>query len=313
MSATNPNPVIILVGPTASGKTSVAVELAKAVNGEIVSADSRQIYRYMDIATATPSMAERDGIPHFGFDIIDPDVKFSAGKFAAAAHDWINDIRSRGRVAIVAGGSGLYLQALVDGLFSGEDIKDEAVRLDLVERADRFGLDALYEELVTHDPVYAHKILPTDRQRIIRALEVAHASGGSFSDLHQRDRVEAPWPVRWFGLEHDRDTLYERINQRAKQMLDQGLLAEVRDLLDRGYGNSYVMKSVGYEEALAFLDGKISSVEEMVDQIQQNTRRYAKRQLTWFRPNERIEWLNMGDKSAAELAEEILGQLNPVS
>lgn len=305
----NTEPVIVIVGPTASGKTNVAVELALRVDGEIVSADSRQIYRYMDIATATPSLAERRDIPHYGFDIVDPDVRFSAGRFAALARDWIDEIRTRGKTAIVAGGSGLYLQALIDGFFTGDDIKDEAVRRDLERRADQFGLDALHEELQQLDPVYAEKTLPGDRQRILRALEVFHASGVRFSELHERERSEAPWPVRWFGLEHDRDTLYERINLRAQRMLDMGLLAEVRDLVDRGYKDAYSMKSVGYEEALAYLNGEISSIEEMIELIQRNTRHYAKRQLTWFRRNDRIDWLPATGKTATELSNSIEDRL----
>ncbi|MCB2212519.1 tRNA (adenosine(37)-N6)-dimethylallyltransferase MiaA [bacterium] len=303
------NPVIVIVGPTASGKTDVAVELARALEGEVVSADSRQIYRFMDIATATPSLAERRDIPHYGFDLVDPDVVFSAGQFASAARDWINDIRARGKTAIVAGGSGLYLQALIDGFFAGDDIKDEQVRRELEERADRFGLDALHAELTELDPEYAAKILPTDRQRILRALEVVQASGVRFSELHQRDRDEAAWPVRWFGIEHDRKALYARINRRARLMLDLGLLAEVRDLIDRGFGDAYSMKSVGYEEGMAYLNGEIDSIEEMLERIQQNTRRYAKRQLTWFRRNERIQWVRAGIQSATQIADTILSSL----
>ncbi len=303
------NPVFVIVGPTASGKTDVAVELALALNGEVVSADSRQIYRFMDIATATPSLAERHNIPHYGFDLVDPDVVYSAGQFATAARGWIDEIRARGKAAIVAGGSGLYLQALIDGFFSGDDIKDEQVRCELEERAERFGLDALLAELTELDPEYAAKTLPADRQRILRALEVVKASGVRFSELHQRSRDEAPWPVRWFGIEHDREALYERINRRARMMLDLGLLAEVRDLIDRGYGDAYSMKSVGYEEGMAYLNGEIDSIDEMVERIQQNTRRYAKRQLTWFRRNERIHWVQAGNRNAEQIADTILMSL----
>lgn len=298
-------PVIVIAGPTASGKSEVAVELALRCGGEVVSADSRQVYRYMDIATAKPSAAERRGVPHHGFDLVEPDVIFSAGRYAAAAREWIERMRAHDRLAIVAGGSGLYLQALTDGLFSGGDIKDDAVRRTLAQRAEREGLEPLHRELRRLDPVYAEKTLPGDRQRILRALEVVHASGVRFSELHRQRRDTPPWPVRRFALELPRVVLYERIDRRVRRMLDRGLLAEVRDLVDRGYEDAYAMKSAGYEEALAFLRGEIEEPEEMVRRIQRNTRRYAKRQLTWFRRDDRITWIRADNRAPNTVAQEI--------
>ncbi|GBE30489.1 MAG TPA: tRNA (adenosine(37)-N6)-dimethylallyltransferase MiaA [Bacteroidetes bacterium] len=297
--------VLILVGPTASGKTEVAVQLAHQLNGEIISADSRQIYRFMDIGTATPNLSERRGIPHYGFDILNPDESFSAGRFAAMARKWVEEIHGHGKCAIIAGGSGLYLKGLIDGFYSGEEIKDEEIRHRLNQRANNLGIHALYEELQKIDPDYCEIIVPTDRQRILRALEVIEVTGKPFSLLHQKKRDNAPWNALWFGMELPRELLYDRINLRVTRMLDMGLLAEVRDLLDRGFENTYTMKSVGYEESAAYLRGEIGSIDEMIALIQKNTRQYAKRQLTWFRPNERIQWVNAEKKSAVQVAEQI--------
>lgn len=302
--------VLVLVGPTASGKTALAVELAKRLEGEVVSADSRQIYRYLDIGTAKPSLAERAGVPHHGFDVVDPDVAYSAGRFASDARKWISDIHTRGHHALVAGGSGLYLQALVDGFFGGDDIKDEELRGQLELRAENEGLDSLYDELKRLDPVYSTKTLPGDRQRILRALEVIHVSGEPFSTLHQRQRDEAPFKAIWFGLNWERDTLYRRIDQRVDLMLDHGLVAEVKGLLDRGYRNANALKSVGYAEMIDFFEGRIATLEEAVEQIKQNSRHYAKRQLTWFRRNDRIRWLGAEGRRVNELVDEVLTRLS---
>lgn len=304
----NQTPVIVIAGPTASGKTGVAVELALQSTGEVISADSRQIYRMMDIATAKPSESELRGVPHYGFDIAEPDEVFSAGRFAKMARGWIQEIRAHGRTAIVAGGSGLYLQALIDGFFSGEDIKDPDVRRELEQEADMQGLQPLYDELQTVDPDYAAKTLPADRQRILRALEVYRASGIRFSELHERKRDPAPWPVRQFALDWPRDVLYERIDLRVERMVEQGLIIETRDLLDRGYRDAYAMKSVGYREAVAYLDGDIS-LAEMIELIQRNTRQYAKRQLTWFRRDDRIEWIDCAGLIVSQIAETVLARL----
>jgi len=302
-------PVLLIVGPTASGKTVLAVELAKRLEGEVVSADSRQVYRFMDVGTAKPTAEERAGVEHHGFDVVDPAEPYSAGRFAAEARRWIAEIQARGKHPIVAGGSGLYLQALVDGFFAGEDVKDEELRADLEARADREGLEGLYADLKQLDPVYADKTLPGDRQRILRALEVTLASGEPFSSLHERERDEAPFASRWFGLDWPRNVLYERIDRRVEEMLDHGLVKEVRDLLDRGYRDANAMKSVGYEEIVALLEGRLPDLAAAVELIQRNTRRFAKRQLTWFRREDRITWLDPTGHTPATLTDQVLQRL----
>lgn len=303
-SSSRIDPVVLIVGPTASGKTAVSVALAERCGAEVVSADSRQVYRYCDIGTAKPTEAERGGVPHHGFDIADPPDRVSAGRFAHEARGWIEEIRARGRRVVVAGGSGLYLQALVDGFFAG-DVKDEAVRAELERRAAEEGLEALYAELKRLDPAYAAKTRPGDRQRILRALEVCHAAGEPFSALHGRGRAAATFPSAWFGLEWPRGRLYERIDRRVAEMFDRGLVAEVRGLLDRGWGEANALKSVGYTETIDFLGGRLPSLEAAMERIRRNTRRYAKRQLTWFRRDKRIRWLAAGGSTPGEIAGEI--------
>lgn len=281
---------IALVGPTASGKTEIAVRLAEKWNAEVISADSRQVYRFMDIGTAKPRREELRGIIHYGFDIIDPDQDYSAGAFAADARNWIETILAKRKNVIIAGGSGLYLQALIDG-FSLPQLKDTEIRKRLEERERREGLDSLYRELNRVDPDYFAKTMPKDRQRILRALEVFLISGIPFSRLMQNERDALPYRVHWVAVEHSRKVLYNRIDRRVEMMFDRGLVEEVRSLLDRGYRQANALKSVGYREIISWVDGETTSLVDAKRQIKQNTRHYAKRQLTWFRHNPRISWL----------------------
>lgn len=299
------HPVVLIVGPTASGKTALSLALAHRLNAEIVSADSRQVYRFMDIGTAKPLPSERREVPHWGLDVTDPDEWYSAGRYALEARGWIADIRERGKVAVVVGGSGLYLEALVEGLFAGDDFKDEAIRQSLEDRTETEGLDVLYKELKMADPVYASKIKSNDRQRILRALEVNIVSGKPFSSLHEQERTPANFYTLWFGLQHPRKKLYERIDGRVDEMLNRGLVREVRDLLDRGYRGANALKSVGYEEVIDWLENRLSSLDEVRKAIRKNTRRYAKRQLTWFRRYPQIEWLD-GSMPADFLVDQIV-------
>ncbi len=285
--------VLILVGPTASGKTEVGIGLARELDGEIVSADARQVYRAMDIGTAKPTPEEQSRARHHMIDLVWPDQDYSAGRFAQDAVPAIRGIVQRGKRAIVVGGSGLYIRALVDGFSTMPEIP--------IEVRDRIAAEAQADPATSFlrlkqvDPEAAARLHPNDRQRITRALEVYEASGRPLSEFQSRPAASPmPWPCRWFGLQMCRQMLYDRIDSRVDQMLADGLIDEARGLRERGYGpHLNALKTFGYREVYLHLDGGPSQ-DQTVRQIKQGTRRYAKRQLTWFRPESRIEWVAAG-------------------
>jgi len=283
-------PVILgIVGPTASGKSALALRLAARWNAEIVSADSRQIYRHLDIGTAKPPRSDLQRIPHHFIDILEPDEDYSAGAYGRAARKIINDVIRAGRRVILVGGSGLYVKAVVDGLFDGPS-RDPGLRAQLEEEARERGADGLYERLCRLDPEAASTMDSSKVRRVIRALEVHAITGRPISELHAAQNSAAPFGVRQIGLRWTRKELYRRINERVEWMLDAGLLDEVRRLQTMGFDPTLnSLNTVGYREAFAHLAGKLTR-EEMVAAIQQNTRRFAKRQLTWFRADRRIVW-----------------------
>ena len=305
--------VIVLVGPTASGKTAVSLPLAERTGAEIISADSRQIYRHMDIGTAKPTAAERARVPHHFIDILDPDQYYSAGEFGVRGREEIERILSRGRVALVVGGSGLYVRSLIDGFFDGPPA-DPEVRSTIEQRFAVGGVKMLLGELRRVDPVFAARVDPTKPRRMIRALEVFHMTGVPISQLHARLKVEIPFRARIFGLAWPKPELHKRIGQRCTLMLEGGLLDEVEDLVRRGYGPGLnALNTVGYAEAFAFRAGEITR-DEMVELFCRNTRRYAKRQMTWFRRDERIEWVEMGEgRDVQVVVEEIVKRCYPNS
>jgi len=284
--------VHFIVGPTGIGKTFLSKLIAEKADVEIVSADSRQIYRYMDIGTAKPEAEFRKQVPHHFIDICDPDDYYSAGMFGKEARSSIDQIFKKGKIPLVVGGSGFYIKALVDGIFE-LDAKDETVRQQLEEQLKNEGLPKLYKELQSVDPEYAAKISLNDRQRILRSLEVFRITGKPFSYFHQQKPEPAAFKPVFWGLTMERQALYQRINQRVDEMLSLGLVDEVKMLLEKGYSpklNS--LNTVGYKEVIAYLQNQLTFAE-MVEQIKRNSRRYAKRQLTWFRADERIQWFNV--------------------
>ena len=284
--------VLLLVGPTASGKTRLSLEIAEKCNGEIVSADSRLVYRQLDIGTAKPTLRERKSIPHHCIDIKDPDEFFSAGEYGKFGRRVVAEIHSRDRLPIVVGGSGLYIEALVDGLFSG-DYRSAELREKLKLRAEDEGLDVLYNRLCGVDPDSAQKIHPNDQKRIIRALEMYELSGEPMSRIQKEKTESADFIPLFRGLRWARETIYHRIEERVDKMIESGLIDEVRRLREQGYGSQYnSLDSVGYKEVFACLDG-LASLEETVDLIKQNTRRFAKKQITWFRRDSRIQWIDV--------------------
>ena len=296
---TGQNTVLVLVGPTGVGKTAVSLFLASALKGEVVNADSRQVYRYMDIGTAKPSLAARRQVPHHLIDVLTPDEAYSAGQYMLDARRVVKEIQARGGVPLVVGGSGLYVRALLEGFF-GRDARAAGLRRHLEQRAVREGPEALYHELRRVDPASAEKIHPNNLKRVIRALEVYHLTGKSISYWHARQKDPAPFPYLKVALNLPRAVLYRRIDQRVENMFAGGLVDEVRALLKRGYSPSLnALNSVGYKEVIAYLHGEID-LSTCKEQVKQNTRRFAKRQLTWFRRETNLHWIEMNESDSPE-------------
>ena len=296
-------PLVAVVGPTAVGKTEVGVLLAKAINGEVVSADSMLIYRYMDVGTAKPSEEEMCGIPHYMLDIIDPDEEYSVALYQEAAERYIKDICHKGKYPLLVGGTGLYVRSVTDHYnFSRAEINWE-YRTELNRLANLQGNGYLHNLLKAVDALAAEKIHLNDRKRIIRALEVFDQTGRPISSFHDKDMYEKPkYNLHIFGLNMERSKLYRRIEQRVDQMLEQGLLEEVKSLLDRGYSTDLTsMKGLGYKEIAYYLSGTLS-LTEAVEMLKRNTRRFAKRQMTWFKRDSRIKWLNIDEPQSIHKA-----------
>jgi tRNA dimethylallyltransferase len=297
--------VLVLVGPTASGKSAVGLDLAHRVNGEILSADSRQIYRFLDVGTAKPSPADRLMVPHHFVDELDPDADYNAGDFGIRGRAVIDQIFRRGRTPLVIGGSGLYVQSLIDGFFEGPGA-DSEFREILQRRLKSAGVGPLVEELQRIDPETATRIDPTKPRRVMRALEVYHLTGTPLSRIQRESKLTVDFEPCMYGLRWDRKDLYARIERRCDQMVGAGLLAEVDALEGRGYSDRMnSLNTVGYAEVFAYRRGE-TGYEEMLRLFKQNSRRYAKRQLTWFRRDSRIQWIAMDEsRSAADVAEQI--------
>ena len=282
--------VIIICGPTAVGKTSVAITLSRAFNGEIISADSMQIYRQMEIGTAKPSPEEQQAARHHLVDILDPDEPFDAATFVRTARQAADEILSRGQLPFLAGGTGLYIKAFLHGIFESDAV-DPEIRTRLKAEMDEMGAPALHQRLAAVDPEAAERLHPNDGFRIVRALETIEASGESISNFHAGHQFkETPYEVLKLGLFMDRETLYRRIDRRVDAMLDAGLEQEVRGLLDAGYSPDLKsMQSIGYRHMVEFIEGRIG-LEECVRTLKRDTRRYAKRQFTWFGADGEIIW-----------------------
>jgi tRNA dimethylallyltransferase len=291
--------VPVIVGPTGSGKTAVAIELAKQMRGEIISADSRQVYKYLDIGTAKPTLDEVRSVPHHFVSEVDPGETYTAGAFGIDGRERIHAILRRGKLPIVAGGSGLYIRALIDGLFDGPGA-DPEIREALEKKVAAGLTHELLEDLRRVDPVAAAKADITKPRRIIRALEVYYLTGKSISEHHKEKKTEIGFIPVQFGLMWERNELYRRIEQRCDSMIERGLLAEIEELEVRGYGRGRnALNTVGYAEGFAFRAGEISFAG-MMRLFKQNSRRYAKRQLTWFRADRRIRWIKMKGEADVE-------------
>lgn len=303
------NPIICIAGPTASGKTALAVELAKEMNGEVVSCDSMQIYRRMDIGTAKPTLEERGGIVHHMLDVAEPDEDFSVSRYCCMASPIVDDIVARGKTAIIAGGTGLYM----DSLIRGNDFApfpSTGVRETLEREADELGLDAMLTRLRAVDPDSAERV--HDRKRILRALEVYLETGETITEHNRRTQAIPPkYTPLWLGLDFEsRDELYRRIDSRVGIMCQMGLLDEIRALLSSGVPEkATALQAIGYKEFIDALDGRCT-LDEAADRVRQSSRRYAKRQLTWFRRNPRMHWLI---RAPGESAEKILSRARQIA
>ena len=294
------NNIICIAGPTASGKTALAVELAKEFHGEVVSCDSMQIYRRMDIGTAKPTLEEREGIPHHMIDVAEPDEDFSVSKYCEMTAPIIDDIIARGKTAIIAGGTGLYMDSLIKGNdFAPFPATGHRDRLE--EKLNTVGLDAMIAELSAIDPESVDRAQRNPR-RIVRALEVFYETGETITSHNLKTQAIPPrYNPLWLGLDFEpRKLLYDRIDLRVGIMLEMGLEKEIRDLLASGIPASCTaMQAIGYKEFLSAMDGQCS-MEEAADQVRQSSRRYAKRQLTWFRRNPNMNWLPRHEDEGAE-------------
>ncbi len=297
--------ILVLVGPTAVGKTAAAVELGLRLNAEILSADSRQIYRHMDIGTAKPTIEQRSAAPHHFIDIVDPDEDYNAGRYGSEGRERIREILGRGKQVLVVGGSGLYVRSLIDGIFEDAG-KNDAVRDRIRRDMAVQGTTALHERLKQIDSKAASRIHPNDARRIERALEVYELTGRSISEL-QRKRPAVDFEPVLFGLSCGRTELYRRIDERVDRMIRDGLIEETRALLNRGYSEHLIsMESLGYREIAAHLRGRLT-LERAVELFKQGSRNYAKRQWTWFRKDRRIRWTEVHPSgSPTGLVEDIL-------
>lgn len=293
--------LIVVAGPTASGKTSLALDIAERVGGEIVSADSMQIYKYMDIGTAKPTAEEQARAVHHLIDFADPARAFSVADYTELAHKTVADIVSRGKMPVVVGGTGLYINSLIDDVSFGEMEVDYKLREELSRIAEEEGGERLLEMLNEIDPVSAARMHPNNVRRIIRAIEFYRVSGIPISK-HQEEtkKTVSRYEPIMFCVDWDREVLYERINKRVDIMIEDGLLDEVKNLLDMGYTRELnSMQGIGYKELISYLDGECT-LDEAIEAIKQGSRRYAKRQLTWFRRDKRIHWLKAGNDIADE-------------
>ncbi|WP_409293292.1 tRNA (adenosine(37)-N6)-dimethylallyltransferase MiaA [Peribacillus sp. SCS-37] len=305
--------VLAIIGPTAVGKTRLSVELAQRFNGEIISGDSMQIYRGMDIGTAKITPAEMDGIPHHLIDIKDPQESFNAAEFQRLASGLISDITARGRLPIIAGGTGLYIQSVLYGYQFPDMPSDEAYRGLLEERAAALGPEAVYRELQAVDPESAARIPYQNTRRVIRALEIYHCTGRTMSEQLENQPKELKYDSLVVGLDMEREKLYSRINQRVDIMAAQGLEQEVQTFYRQGLRECQSIQAIGYKELYDYFDG-IVSFEQALENLKQNSRRYAKRQLTWFRNKMEVAWFDMGSgepfsKKVEDISAFIAGKL----
>lgn len=297
----NKPPLVIIAGPTAVGKTSVSVEIAKKINGEIISADSMQIYKYMDIGTAKITKEEMCGVKHYLIDEVEPDVEFSVSNFQSKANEYIKHIINKGKIPIVVGGTGLYINSLVYDLDFTNAVSNWEFRKEYLEKAKKYGNECIHNELKAIDKESANRIHVNDTKRIIRALEIFHETGKPMSYYYKDFRKENDkYNIIYIGLTMDRKKLYEKINERVDIMIENGLIEEVKKLLKMGYDENLTsMQGLGYKEIISYINGE-HTLNEALEILKRNSRRFAKRQLTWFRRDNKIEWIKVDEFSSKD-------------
>lgn len=302
--------LLVLIGPTAVGKTKLSIDLAKRFNGEIISGDSMQIYKGMDIGTAKITSQEMEGIPHHLIDIKSPEEPFSVAEFQELVREKISEIASRGKLPMIVGGTGLYIQSVIYDYQFSDAPSDSAFRTMLEKIAEEQGTEELYERLKKVDPDSAERIHPNNVRRVIRALEVFQCTGKTMTEYQQDQQPELLYDTCLIGLTMERELLYNRINQRVDIMKEQGLVEEVRSLFDSGLRECQSIQAIGYKELYDYFEDKVS-FDTAIENLKQNSRRYAKRQLTWFRNKMDVEWFEMSDgqKKFAEISSYIEGKL----
>lgn len=284
--------VIVITGPTCSGKSYFGLKLAQLINGEIISADSRQIYKKLSIGTAKPSVTELQRVKHHFIDILNPDEDYDANKYSIQAEKVINEIQEKNKTAVVVSGSGLYIKAMIDGIIESAD-KDKDLREILLSKKKKYGVEFLYNELKKVDPVSSEKMLPQNWKRVIRALEVYHLTGRPIWQHHFDQNKIPKFNFYQIGLNWDREVLYRRVEERVDEMIEKGLVEEVKSILDDGYDKDLnSLNTVGYKEIISYLGDEIT-LDRAIELIKRNTRRYAKRQLTWFKADGRIKWFDV--------------------
>lgn len=302
--------ILVIGGPTAVGKTELSIELAKRLNGEIISADSMQIYKYMDIGSAKVSKGEMNGVVHHLIDVVDPSINFSVADYKEQGEKTIKEIISRGKLPIIVGGTGLYINSLTCNMNFTEAEKDEEYRKELDKLANKHGNNYIHEMLKEIDPISYKEIHANNRKRVIRALEVYKLTGNPFSSYNAgEDFYKSEYDVHYYVLTMDREKLYERINLRVDIMMEKGLLEECIKLKEMGYTSSMQsMQGIGYKEILYYLEGNVK-LQEAINMIKQGSRNYAKRQLTWFRRDPRVTFLDKDKLSYVEILEKVIGDI----
>ena len=283
--------VIVIVGPTASGKTSLGIHIAKQFGGEVISGDSMQIYEKMDIATAKPTAEEMDGVKHHLIGFVNPQDEYSVGSFCEDAKKAVSEIKEKGKVPIIVGGTGLYIDSFINNITFFQDASSEKIREELYNELNEFGIEKLYNELISVDSEAAKKIHPNNEVKVIRALEIYRTTGKNLTEQNEQShQSEREYEPLYIGISYkDREKLYDRINKRVDIMLENGLLDEAKEFY-KEYASKTAVNAIGYKELKPFIDGE-KTLEECINHLKQSTRRYAKRQLTWFNRNERINWV----------------------